>query len=42
MSEVMVLQVPGDGVRAGVQTDLGQLFAQLDDQIDGAGGHRRR
>lgn len=33
-------QVPGDGVRAGVQADLGQFLAQLDDQFDGVLGDR--
>jgi hypothetical protein len=31
---VVVLQVPADGVRAGVQALLGQLFAQRQHQLD--------
>ena len=34
---VVVLEVPGDGVRAGVQPAVGQLLAQPDDQVDGLG-----
>jgi hypothetical protein len=30
----MVFQVPGDGVRPGVQALTGQLFAEPDDQLD--------
>jgi hypothetical protein len=29
-----MVQMPGDGVRAGVQPGRGQLLAQLDDQVD--------
>jgi hypothetical protein len=39
---VMMLQVPGDGVRAGVQTLPGQVLAQPDDQVNGLGTDRLR
>ena len=32
---VVVLQMPGDGVGAGVEALAGQGVAQLDDQVDG-------
>jgi hypothetical protein len=32
---VVVLQVPGDGLSAGIETPVGQLFAQRQDQFDG-------
>jgi hypothetical protein len=35
---VVVLQMPGDGVRAGIQTGVGQFLAQPHDQLH----HRRR
>jgi hypothetical protein len=31
----MVFQMPGDGVRPGIQSFAGKSLAQLDDQIDG-------
>ena len=39
---VVVLEVPLDGVGAGVQAGGGQLLAELDDQVDGLGGRRGR
>ena len=39
---VMMLQVPGDGVRPGVQAPPGQLLAQLDDQRDRGIAYRGR
>ncbi len=39
---MMVSEVPGDRVRAGVQSLLGQFLAQPDDQLDGAGVDRVR
>ena len=39
---VVLLQVPGDGLRPGVQPLAGQLLAQPDDQLDGAGADRGR
>jgi hypothetical protein len=38
----MVLQVPGDGVRPGIQPLPGQLLAQRDDQPGSAVADRRR
>jgi hypothetical protein len=38
----MVLQVPGDGVRAGVQALPGQLFPQQSDQLCGVRADRVR
>jgi hypothetical protein len=35
---VVVLEVPADGVRSGVQAGGTQLLAQLEDQVDGLGG----
>ena len=37
---MVVPQMPGDGVRSGVESLLGQLFAQPDDQLDHLGGDR--
>jgi hypothetical protein len=37
-----MLQVPGGGVRAGVQAGRGQLLAELDDQVDHLRSHRGR
>jgi hypothetical protein len=34
---MVVLQVPGDRVRTGVQALLGQLLTNADDQLDGIG-----
>ena len=34
---VVVLEVPGDGVGSGVQAGVGELLAQLDDQVDHRG-----
>ena len=35
---VVVLEVPPDGVGAGVKTGGGELLAQLDDQVHDLGG----
>jgi hypothetical protein len=35
-------QMPGDGLRAGIQALPRQLMAQPDDQRDGGGRYRRR
>ena len=35
---VVVLQVPGDGVGAGVEAFAGELGAQGDDEVDGGLG----
>jgi hypothetical protein len=37
-----MLQMPLDGVRAGVQAGSGQLLAELEDQLDGFGRRRGR
>jgi hypothetical protein len=37
---VVLGQVPGDGLRSGVQTSLGQLLAQPQDQVDDLGSQR--
>jgi hypothetical protein len=34
---VVVLQVPGDGLGAGVQAGVAQLFADPDDEVDDLG-----
>jgi hypothetical protein len=39
---VMLLQVPGDGLRPGVQSLPGQFLAQPGDQFDGSRADRRR
>jgi len=36
----MLLQVPGDGLRAGVQALAGEVLAQTDDQVGGVGADR--
>ncbi len=38
----MVLEVPFDGVGAGVQASGGEFLAEFDDQVDGLGGGRGR
>jgi hypothetical protein len=39
---VVLAQVPGDGVRPGVQALAGQFLAEADDQFDGGGVDRGR
>jgi len=39
---VVVLEVPGDGVGAGIETLGGQLATELDDQLDRGVGDRGR
>jgi len=39
---VVVLEMPPDGVRSGVQAGGGQLLAQLEDQVDGLARRRGR
>jgi hypothetical protein len=39
---VVVLQMPADGVRPGIQPLLDQLLAEPDDQLDGLGTDRGR
>jgi hypothetical protein len=41
-STVVVLQVPGDGVRAVIKAFAGQFLAQFDDQLDGGLGQPGR
>lgn len=39
---MVLLQVPGDGVSAGIETLLRELFAQQHDLLNGLGGDRVR
>ena len=39
---MVVVEMPPDGVRSGVQAGGGQLLAQLEDQVDGLGRRRGR
>jgi len=34
---VVVLEMPGDGLRAGVQADVGEFLADPHDQVDDLG-----